>query len=466
MRKLLIFLLIILTLITATTCTRPAKQSDVSKDEVSNKNSQNNNYENELNTAKNLIAIKDYAGAIKIVDNILLQTNDESIINMRKEAFTALSNDTVEKVDKLIKNYDYKSAAEIIEPVKVLMKEDDQRIIELYDTCIKFSNLVPYEGTVEHIFFHPLIAYPELAFDGDSQQQGFDNFMVTVAEFKRTMEAFYNAGYMLIDLKLLYSVDENGTVTKNKLLLPEGKKPLILSLDDYNFLKYMRQNGCVYGLTLDKNGNVVTFTNHADGTTSYSDDNEVVPILDKYVKSHPDFSFGGAKGVIGLNGYEGALGYPTDALESPDYEKNLSKARAVADKLKVTGWSFACHSYSHYRPHKRTFGQMKYDTDKWIKEVGAVVGKTDIYIYPFGEQIPADDPKFQYMLQSGFRMFCGVQQQPLLSYKGNFVLQMRRNIDGISLKGSHLSKIIDVSNIPDPIRPWYKDFKNKLNSKQ
>jgi hypothetical protein len=40
---------------------------------------------------------------------------------------------------------------------------------------------------------------------------------------------------------------------------------------------------------------------------------------------------------------------------------------------------------------------------------------------------------------------------------------MRRNIDGISLKGKHLPKIIDVSNIPDPIRPWYKDFKDKIS---
>jgi hypothetical protein len=246
-------------------------------------------------------------------------------------------------------------------------------------------------------------------------------------------------------------------------MLPEGKKPLVLSLDDYNFLKYMRQNGSVYGLTLDSAGKVVSFTNNSDGTTTYSDDNEVVPILEKYVMENPDFSFGGAKGVIGLNGYEGALGYPTDELESPDYESNLSKARAIADRLKETGWSFACHSYSHYRPHKRTLAQMQYDTDKWIKEVGAVVGKTDIYIYPFGEQIPADDPKFQYMLDSGYRMFCGVQQQPLTSYKGSFVLQMRRNIDGISLKGKHLPKIIDVSNIPDPIRPWYKDFKDKIS---
>lgn len=461
LKKLIFFLLIVFILTASSACTNP--NADVDKTQ---KDLQSDKYEKELSSASELMQTGDYEGAVKSLDNLFVQNANEDISNLRKRAYDLLKNQAVEKVDKLIRDYDYKSAAEVLQPVKLLMKEEDQRLLDLYDTCISFSNLVPYNGPVEHIFFHPLIAYPELAFDGDYQQQGFDNFMVTVEEFKRTMEAFYDADYILIDIKLLYSVDEKGTVTQRPLMLPEGKKPLVLSLDDYNFLKYMRQNGCVYGLTLDKHGNVITFTNNSDGTISYSDDNEVVPIIDKYVSEHPDFSFGGAKGVIGLNGYEGALGYPTDELDSPDYSSNFSKARAVADRLKETGWSFACHSYSHYRPGKRTLAQMKYDTDKWIKEVGAVVGKTDIYIYPFGEQIPANDPKFQYMLQSGYRMFCGVQQQPLLSYKGSFALQMRRNIDGISLKGKHLPKIIDVSNIPDPIRPWYSEFKNKLNIQQ
>lgn len=416
-----------------------------------------NKYSSELTKAKDYILRKDFKAAIEILDKI----DDEAAKELRKQTFEQFKSQALIDANQLILKYDYKGAANLLTPIKELMLDEDQNLIKLYDTCIKYSNLVPYEGVVEHIFFHPLMAYPELAFDGDSMQQGFDNFMVTVGEFKRTMEAFHKASYILIDIRTLYTVNPDGTVTQNKLMLPEGKKPLVLSLDDYNFLKYMRQNGCVSGLALDKNNKVVTFTNKADGTVTYSDDNEVVPIMDKYILENPDFSFGGAKGVIGLNGYEGALGYPTDELDSPKYTENLTKARAVADKLKETGWSFACHSYSHYRPGKRTFGQMKYDTDKWIMEVGAVVGPTDVYIYPFGEQIPKDDPKFQYMLQSGFKMFCGVQQQPLLTNRTSFILQMRRNIDGISLQGKYLPKIIDTSKIPDPIRPWYNDFMNK-----
>ena len=36
---------------------------------------------------------------------------------------------------------------------------------------------VPWTGKVEHLFFHPVIAYPELAFDGDRQAKGLDDWM-------------------------------------------------------------------------------------------------------------------------------------------------------------------------------------------------------------------------------------------------------------------------------------------------
>ena len=42
---------------------------------------------------------------------------------------------------------------------------------------------VPYDGVVEHLFFHPVVAYPELAFDGDSKSDGIDDWTVTAGEY-------------------------------------------------------------------------------------------------------------------------------------------------------------------------------------------------------------------------------------------------------------------------------------------
>ena len=95
---------------------------------------------------------------------------------------------------------------------------------------------VPYDGIVEHLFFHPVIAYPELAFDGDAQANGLDDFMVTVGEFTKILNNVYEKGYVLVDIGDVWSetTDENGTakMVRNTLYLPEGKKPVIFSYDD------------------------------------------------------------------------------------------------------------------------------------------------------------------------------------------------------------------------------------------
>ena len=46
-----------------------------------------------------------------------------------------------------------------------------------------------YDGLVEHLFFHPIIAYPELAFDGDAQEKGLDDFMVTEDEITTILDS-------------------------------------------------------------------------------------------------------------------------------------------------------------------------------------------------------------------------------------------------------------------------------------
>lgn len=418
---------------------------------------ENNDEINEtIKKAEDLRKNGEYLDAIKTIDGTIEKNQDERLKKLREEIIAEYKLNIIPKVNSMVMKYDYSGAKALLDEIYPFVSDDDKEIKKLYETCTAFQELVPYTGPVEHIFFHPLIAYPELAFDGDYISKGFDNYFVTVPEFKRVIEQLYANNYVLIDIRLIYGSDDKGKVTPKKLMLPKGKKPIVLSMDDYNFLKYMRKNGCVHGLALNEEGNVVTYTDSKDGKRTYSDDNEVVPILDRFVKEHPDFSFGGAKGTIALNGYEGALGFPTDEMNAPNYSKNLEAARAVANRLKETGWIFACHSYSHYSPSKRTYEQFKYDVDKWIKEVVPVVGKTDVYIYPFGEQIKAKDPKFQYMLKSGYRIFCGVSSKPYLKFHDNYAVQQRRNIDGISLGDKRLSDILDASKIIDPIRPSYK----------
>ena len=125
----------------------------------------------------------------------------------------------------------------------------------------------PYDGRVEHIFFHPLVAYPERAFDGDYQAQGLDDYFVTVKEAKAILESLYAKGFMLIDINRMFTVGEDGTVSQNVFDFPVGKKPLVISLDDVNYYEYMPQHGLVTRLVLDADGEIATESVSLSGRT-------------------------------------------------------------------------------------------------------------------------------------------------------------------------------------------------------
>ena len=408
------------------------------------------------------------------LEEILQSGDDDAVIAAAKELdtigedvkpilFTALENKQKAAYDEAIvhiRAYDYQKAAAVLESFKsdvppsfgFTVSEESEKLLQ---NCKSYSTLTEYQGPVEHIFFHPLIAYKELAFDGDYQEKGLDDYFTTVPEFKEVIRQLYENNYILIDIGLIYDVEEDGSVTKSKLMLPEGKKPVVISIDDLNFYDYMKEHGMAHGFMI-QDGRIVTYSDRPDGTRDISDDNAIVPILDRFVKEHPDFSFGGAKGIIASTGYNGTLGFPTHETESPDYQENFKKAKEMADHLKSTGWSFASHSYGHGSPSKQSYEKLCRDNDLWIKEVVPIVGETDVYIYPYGELIDVDDPKHKYIEQNGFKMFCGVQsREPYLRFYDGSVLMQRRNIDGIAMKGNKIGNMFDVSLILDPDRPKY-----------
>lgn len=296
--------------------------------------------------------------------------------------------------------------------------------------------LVPYSGPVQHIFFHPLIAYPELTFDGDAQEKGFNDYFVTIDEFNKVIQSLYEKDFILIDINLLIEeVEEDGkkVVKRRELMLPEGKKPLIISIDDMNYYEYMRENGMIYKLILDDKGQIATYSITPEGEERVAYDNEIIPLLDRFVERHPDFSFNGAKGVIALTGYEGVLGYRTNEIDSPNFEKEKEEALLVINKLKEMGWTFASHGYGHRDAARISLEALVKDTERWKVEVGSLVGPTKTYIYPYGSRVLPGDPKFQSLVDAGFQILCAVGSQAYEKMGPNALMQDRRHIDGIGL---------------------------------
>lgn len=319
------------------------------------------------------------------------------------------------------------------------------------------ENLVSYTGKIYHIFFHSLIIYPELAFSGIDGGQSFKDYMVTRSEFKKILPKLYENNFILINSELLYSLDINGNMTRKGLMLPEGKKPMILSIDDVNYQTDRDHMGFARRLVLDNAGNVATEVITPNGQTVVTRDGDVVPIIDDFVALHPDFSFHGAKGIIAETGFDGVLGYRTNIRNYIGREKDIQDITKIVRKLKETGWQFASHSYSHdsiFKENTITLDQLKYDADKWDREVKPFVGTTTIFIGPFGQIFREEDQRKKYLLSKGFNVFYGVGMDLDLRYFPTYLEMNRADIDGIRLNqySGMLKEYFDPKEVIDPAR--------------
>lgn len=322
-----------------------------------------------------------------------------------------------------------------------------------------------YDGVVEHLFFHPVVAYPELAFDGDNQANGIDDYMVTVGEYNKILQSVYEKGYVLVDIGDVWSeiAGEDGQprMVRNTLYLPEGKKPLILSFDDTNYYPYMLENGFAYKLILGDDGLIWSWGKDPQGNEVVSQDLDAIPILDKFVREHPEFSPFGAKGCLSLTGYEGILGYRTQTdtkswtqVQEANRQKEREAVKPIIEELKRTGWTFGSHTWGHIRlGGSVSLAEIQADTERWADEVGTLVGPTTILFYPHGERPDGNDwqntgPIFRYLQSQGFRVFCSVGIESFSYIKKDIcaVICDRLHPDGTTLRGS------------DKVIGWYSQF--------
>lgn len=324
----------------------------------------------------------------------------------------------------------------------------------------KEVELVDFQGTVEHLFFHPLILDKEAAFKGPKwNSDNMDDWFVTVEEFNKVLESLYSNNYVLVDANELYEeVEVNGIklIKKKNIRVPKEKKPLIISIDDLSYNEGMRSS-TAQRLILDHNNQLATYRKDKSGKEIIGYD-ETVILIDKFVEKHPDFSIKGAKGIIALTGYEGIFGYKSD-YDSPNYARERAEALRVGNKLKENGWKFASHSYGHNDNQKVSLEYFKRDIDKWEKEVATLVGSTQIYIYPHGTSLPEGSDKFKYLQSKRFKIFYAVGSEAYEKISNNTLAVMgdRMAVDGITLRHRRKNflkfydakEVIDLNSRPD-----------------
>jgi len=321
---------------------------------------------------------------------------------------------------------------------------------------------VPYEGKILNIFFHALIARPEIAFKGKMRDH-FMEWFVTAEEYKKILDELYLRDYVLVDINEFYTVKYTNnikTIEVKNFMVPKGKKPVILSVDDLSYYPSNRRNGTVHKLVLDQNGNIAAWTASPSGGGASSGgeisyDQDIITITEDFIKQHPDFSIRGAKGIIALTGYEGVLGYQTQAERSKTagYQKEKEDAIVVANKLKELGWRFASHSYRHLNMPKVSMASFINDNRLWNNEVKPILGETDLYVYPYGAALEKIEEKHRILRGMNFNLFFSVGSGYgyRLGPKSEYVYMSRMNIDGRYFRQFRNSpdRLFDINKVMD-----------------
>ncbi len=357
---------------------------------------------------------------------------------------TTPSDNLLAEAGLIAAGYDYDRAIETLKASPYYGSDPriDEAIAE-YEN-IK-ANLKPCDiSQVTHVFFHTLVIDEAKAFDGDSDEAGYNQVMTTKDEFLKILDSMYEKGYVLVRLHDMaeMTAGENGTkMTRKTILLPEGKKPFVMSQDDVCYYEYMDGDGFATRMVIGDDGKPTCEMTMDDGTVQRGAF-DLVPILEEYIKEHPDFSYRGARAVIAFTGYQGILGYRTAASysQSPTYEQDRQTAADVAQCLRDNGWELASHSWGHRDLGTIEWDKFKADCDKWDNEVRTLIGPTDIILFPFGADVgdwhpyQNDNERFRYLKNLGFSYFCNVDSsQYWVQIGDDFLRQGRRNLDGFRM---------------------------------
>lgn len=382
------------------------------------------------------------------------------------------------------KQYDYDSAIATLNALNLSSDTEISAKISQYEE--EKGKLVPADmNDITHIFFHILVVDVERALTDSHQGRQYNSVMTTIPEFEEIIQEMYDRGYVMVHMHDMAEMQEqpDGTkkMVKKQIMLPEGKKPFVMSQDDVNYYVYMEGHGFADKMVLDENGKPKNQYTDKDGNVTIGD-YDLVPILDKFVEEHPDFAYHGHKAVIAFTGYNGVLGYRTDetfdpnspALDpknraNPNIEEDKETVKKITKAMKEDGYEFASHSWGHISFEKRDLASVTKDTDRWERNVEPLLPEPcEVLLYPFGDDIGdwhpyqhgQEDGKFDVLEKAGFRYFCNVDSAKVwIQYGEDFVRQGRRNLDGYRLYESYsgaadrLSDLIDVKKVFDTRRP-------------
>ena len=303
---------------------------------------------------------------------------------------------------------------------------------------------------IVNLSFHVLIADPSRAWTDQSYGASYNKNFVTTGEFSKILDQLYANNYVLVDYDSFITksadLDGNQVYMKNSIYLPEGKKPVMISETMVNYFAYMIDSntdgtpdaggaGFASKLVIDEKGDIKAEMVTTDSQNVVGD-YDLVPILETFIKEHPDFSYRGARATLAVTGHEGVFGYRCNTsyvtnFGNDFYEQECAGARQIVQALRDKGYTIACYSYSNEDYRSFSAQQIKEDIQKWQSQTVPIVGDVDVII--FARTTDIDDysgAKFKVLRDAGFGIMVNNGTSPYAEVNPDFVRQTRLMVTG------------------------------------
>lgn len=308
-------------------------------------------------------------------------------------------------------------------------------------------------SNIPNLSFHVLIQDPVRAF-ADSEYGGqYNRNFVTVEEFSKILEQLYNNGYVLVDFPHFVASNEDLTgsmnYSYNTILLPEGKKPVMLTETMVNYFAYMVDanddgepdaggDGFANKLVLDASGNIKAKYVDASGQTQIGD-YDFVPVLETFIAAHPDFSYRGSRAILAVTGSEGVFGYRTNTsyvqkFGQDFYDQEVADAKVLVQALRDKGYTIASFTYSNKDYRQSSVAEIRTDLQNWTSQITPVLGEVDTIVFARATDIEDySGAKFNTLYEAGFRYFVANGTEPKTEINISNVRQSRLMVTGNSI---------------------------------
>ncbi|MDD5864010.1 MAG: hypothetical protein PUD80_05165 [Firmicutes bacterium] len=355
------------------------------------------------------------------------------------------------EAENLAANYDYQGAIDKLDSYPELANNADM-MAKRAEYVSTQSTMVEYKdySQIPNLSFHVLIADPARAFNDQELGGKYNMNFVTTDEFSKILQQLYDNGYVLVDFNDFVNVGQTVAGTDQyeakSIYLPQGKKPLMLTETMVNYFEYMVDSnkdgtpdaggaGFANKLVVDANGDIQAEYVDASGNTligSY----DFVPILEDFIRQHPDFSYRGARAVLAVTGSQGIFGYRCNtsyvSTKGNDYyEQEKAGALAIVEALKAKGYRLACFTYDNDNYRNKNTAEITADLQSWTQQITPIIGNIDTFVFAQASNLSDyTGSSFKAMYQTGFRYFISNDKSPMTEINNTYVRQNRLMVTG------------------------------------